>query len=311
MGNTSTALASSANPSVVGQNVTYTATVTATAPASGTRTGTVDFQDGGVTIAGCGAQPVSVAGTATCVVSYAGPGSHTISAVYSGDANFNPSTSPNMTQTVSKGSTTTALSSSVNPSVWGQSVTYSAAVTANPPAAGTPTGTVTFKDGGVNIAGCVNKALVAGVATCTSAAAVVGANSITAVYNGDANFLTSTSAPLTQTVNKGDTSTALVSSVNPSVAGQNVTYTATVTATAPASGTRTGTVNFQDGGVTIAGCGAQAVAVNGKATCVVSYAGPGSHAISAIYSGDANFNPSTSAPLTQTVNKGNTSNALA
>ena len=183
---------------------------------------------------------------------------------------------------------TTTLTSSANPSVFGQSVTFTAVVTGVGP---TPTGTVTFKDGGVNIAGCVNRALAAGTTTCVTAALGVGVHSITGVYSGDANFLTSTSAPLTQTVNKGDTTTALASSVNPSLVGQNVTYTATVTATAPASGTRTGTVDFQDGGVTIAGCGAQAVAVAGTATCVVSYGGPGSHTIRAVYSGDANFIP--------------------
>ena len=309
-GSTTTAVTSSANPSVSGQNVTYTATVTVTAPASGTPTGTVNFRDGGVTIAGCGAQAVSVAGTATCTATYAGPGSHTISGVYSGDGNFNPSTSPNLTQTVNKGSTATAVTSSANPSVSGQSVTYTATVMANAPGSGTPTGTVTFQDGGVNIAGCVNRGLLGGVATCSSTSAVVGPNSITANYNGDANFLTSTSAPLTQTVNQDSTTTTLSSSTNPSVVGQSVTFTANVTANAPGSGTRTGTVDFQDAGVTIAGCGARAVAVAGTATCTVTYAGPGSHTISGVYSGDVNFSPSTSAPLIQIVNIGNTATAV-
>src|SRR6267378_91562 len=202
---------------------------------------------------------------------------------------------------------TTTVTSSVNPSVFGQSVTFTAAVSGVGP---TPTGTVTFQDGGVNIAGCVNRALAAGTTTCVTSVLGVGVHSITGVYSGDVNFNPSTSAPLTQTVNMGNTTTALTSSVNPSVSGQSVTYTATVTATAPASGTRTGTVNFQDGGVTIAGCGARAVAVAGTATCVASYAGTGSHPIKATDSGDANFNPSTSAPLTQTLNMGNTTTAV-
>ena len=209
--------------------------MTATAPASGTRTGTVDFQDGGVTIAGCGAQAVSVAGTATCTVTYAGPGSHTISGVYSGDANFNPSTSPNLTQTVNQDATTTSLSSSANPSVSGQSVTFTATVTANPPGAGTPTGTVTFQDGGVDIAACVNQALVAGIATCGVTYAGVGATA-----SPPSTAATRTSCPalgaLTQTVNRDATTTALSSLANPSVSGQGVTFTATVTANAPGLG---------------------------------------------------------------------------
>ena len=302
---------SSANPSVSGQSVTYTATVTATAPASGTRTGTVDFRDGGVTIAGCGAQVVSVAGTATCVVSYAGPGSHTINGVYSGDANFNTSTSANLIQTVNLGNTTTVVTSSANPSVVGQNVTYTATVTATAPASGTRTGTVDFREAGVTIAGCGAQAVsVAGTATCVVSYAGPGSHTISGVYSGDANFNTSTSANLIETVNKGNTTTVVTSTVNPSVTGESVTYTATVTLTAPASGTPTGTVDFRDAAVTIAGCGAQPVSVAGMATCTVSYAGPGSHTISGVYSGDANFNTSTSANLTQTVNKGSTTTGL-
>ena len=266
-------MSSSANPSVVGQSVTFTATVTATAPASGTRTGTVNFQDGGVTIAGCGARAVAVAGTATCVVSYAGPGSHTISAIYSGDANFNSSTSPNLTQTVNMGNTTTALTSSANPSVSGQVVTYTATVTANPPASGTRTGTVDFQDGGVNIAGCgAQRPWSPAPPPVLISYAASASHTISAIYSGDANFNSSTSATLTQTVNQDATTTALSSSANPSVSGQSVTFTATVTANPPGAGTPTGTVDFQDGGVSIAGCGAQAL-VAGIATCSVTYAG--------------------------------------
>ena len=308
-GNTTTGLASSVNPSVTGQSVTFTATVTATPPAAGSPSGTVDFQDGGVSIGGCGAQAV-VAGSATCVVTYPGPGSHPITAVYSGDTNFNTSTSAVLTQTVNKGDTTTGLASSVNPSVTGQSVTFTATVTATPPAAGSPSGTVDFQDGGVSIGGCGAQAVVAGSATCVVTYPGPGSHPITAVYSGDTNFNTSTSAVLTQTVNKGNTTTGLASSVNPSVTGQSVTFTATVTATPPAAGSPSGTVDFQDGGVSIGGCGAQAV-VAGSATCVVTYPGPGSHPITAVYSGDTNFNTSTSAVLTQTVNKGNTTTGLA
>ena len=311
MGNTTTALASSVNPSGVGQNVTYTATVTATAPASGTRTGTVNFQDGGVSIAGCGAQAVSVAGTATCVISYAGPGSHTITAVYSGDANFNPSTSPNLTQTVNKGNTITAVNSSVNPSVVGSERDLHGHGDGDGSGIGDSDGNRQLPDGGITIAGCGAQPLsVAGTATCTVSYAVAGSHTISGVYGGDANFNTSTSPNLTQTVSKDSTTTALGSSVNPSVSGQSVTFTATVTANPPGAGTPTGTVTFQDGGVDIAGCVNQAL-VAGTATCAVTYAGAGSHSITAIYSGDADFLTSTSAPLTQTVNKDATTTALS
>ena len=181
-----------------------------------------------------------MAGIATCKVTYAGVGSHSITAIYSGDADFLASTSAPLTQTVGQDATTTALSSSANPSVVRQVVTFTATVTANPPGAGTPTGTVTFQDGGVNIAGCGKQALVAGIATCSDSFAGVGSHSITAIYSGDADFLASTSAPLTQTVGQDATTTALELLGQPFGGRQSVTFTATVTANPPGRGHRPG-----------------------------------------------------------------------
>ena len=301
-GGTATGLAPSANPSVSGQTVTYTATVTATAPASGTRTGTVNFEDGGVTITGCGAKAVAASGTATCAIAYAGPGSHSITAIYSGDGNFTGSTSATLAQTVNQGMTSTALISSVNPSSTGANVTFTATASAIAPASGTRTGTVNFTAAGVTITGCGAQAVAAsGKATCVTNTLSVGTTAITAVYSGDVNFSASTSSTLTQVVNQGATTTTIVSSLNPSSTGVNVTFTATVKATAPASGTRTGSVDFQDGGVDIAGCGAQTVSAAGTATCTTGALGAGVHSITATYSGDVNFVTSTSSPLAQNV----------
>src|SRR6202011_2885921 len=92
---------------------------------------------------------------------------------------------------------------------------------------------------------------------------VIGSRSIIASYSGDPNFLAS-NAPLTQTVHPAaSTSTVLTSSPNPSPAGQQVTYSATVSP-APDGGT----VVFKDSGATIPGCGTQAVSSStGIATC--------------------------------------------
>ena len=102
-----------------GQAVTYTATVTAVAPASGTPSGSASFMDGATTISGCIAQPL-IGGVATCSVAYSGVGSHSVTAVYSGDPDFTGSTSPVLTQMVTPASTSTSLTSSVDPSVTGQ-----------------------------------------------------------------------------------------------------------------------------------------------------------------------------------------------
>ncbi len=93
------------------------------------------------------------------------------------------------------------------------------------------------------------------------------------------------------------TTTTLASSVNPSTAGQSVTFTATVMGT---GGTPTGTVTFKDGAATL-GTGTLA---GGVATFTTTTLVAGSHAITAVYSGDASFAPSTSAILTQVVNPG-------
>ncbi len=323
---TTTGVASSSNPSVSGQTVTYTATVSVTAPGSGTPTGNVKFLDGGVAIATCGgAGGVAVNGSAqaTCAVTYANTtGSpHSITTVYLGDANFNTSTSSTLTQTVNKASTATGVASSSNPSVSGQTVTYTATVSVTVPGSGTPTGNVEFLDGGVAIATCGGAGGVAvnGSAQATCAVTYVNPtgspHSISTVYLGSAVYITSTSSVLTQTVNKASTTIGVVSNLNPSVPSQTVTYTATVSVTAPGSGTPTGNVEFLDGGTSIATCGgAGGVAVNGsaQAACAVTYANTtGSpHSITAVYLGSAVYLTSTSSVLTQTVNKAATTTGV-
>ncbi len=95
------------------------------------------------------------------------------------------------------------------------------------------------------------------------------------------------------------TGTTVVSSANPSVTGQTVTYTATVSPSPDG-----GTVAFTDGGSPISGCSAEPVSVGtGTATCQVTYDSPGSHVIVASYGGDTEFQGSTSGQLTQQVNQ--------
>jgi hypothetical protein len=90
---TTAAVASSANPSIPGQTVTYTATVS---PTDGG--GSVAFDDGGTPITNCTAQSLNSNGQATCQVTYTTTGSHSITAVHSGDAAYAGSTSAALTQ---------------------------------------------------------------------------------------------------------------------------------------------------------------------------------------------------------------------
>jgi uncharacterized repeat protein (TIGR03803 family) len=302
---TTTTLASSVNPSVYGQAVTITATVTAVAPGAATPTGTVAFQLDGQVI------PVPIAlvnGVATLNLSnVATPeaGKHSITASYSGDIN-NLSSNASQTQTVNADNTTTQISASTNPSVLGQQVTFTATVTPSAPGAGIPTGTVMFESDGVVLGPPV--ALVNGMGTASFSTLVVGGHTITAVYSSDPNFNASSSS-LTQTVQTAganNTTTVLASSATPSRFGQAVTFAATVTASTSGAATPTGTVQFQSDGADL---GSPVALVNGVATMSISTLTVGGHAITALYSGDASDNPSSGA-LTQTVNADNTSTSL-
>jgi hypothetical protein len=288
----STTVVTSVNPSVFGQNVTFTATVTASGSGAGTPGGTVTFTDG-VTSIGGGTLSAGTASFSTAALSV---GNHTITVSYSGDMNFNASTSTAITQTVNKSASSTTVVTSVNPSVFGQNVTFTATVSASGSGAGTPGGTVTFNDGVTSIG---SGTLSAGTASFSTAALSVGNHTITVSYSGDTNFNASTSTAITQTVNKSASSTTVVTSVNPSVFGQSVTFTATVSASGSGAGTPGGTVTFTDS-VTSIGGGTLSAGTASFSTAALSV---GNHTITVSYSGDTNFNASTSTAITQTVSK--------
>ena len=279
---TTTTLSSSPSSSVFGQLVTFTATVKAVAPATGTPTGSVIFMDGSNTL-----DPVPLALSSGRQPSRRAPSRrwlpHQITAVYSGDSKFATSTSTAVPQTVSPATTkTTVPTSSANPSSFGQAVTFTATVKAVAPGSGTPTGSVTFMDGSATLG---TAPLSGGSASyMTSALPLAGGpHSITAVYGGDGNFTTSTSAALTQKVNKDATTTSLMSSASSTIDGQSVTFTATVSATGLGSGTPTpsGTVKFYDGAKVI-GTGMLGAGSPDTATFTTSSLSVGSHTITAI-----------------------------
>jgi hypothetical protein len=144
-----------------------------------------------------------------------------------------------------------SLSSEANPAITGQAVTFVVSITADDPTLGTPTGTVTFMDGNMNLGtSTLDIGGNVGIAqtTFTISTLSVGDHSITAVYNGDANFDPVTSDPVDQTINQDTTTTTLSSSLTPSTKGTAVTFTAIVRPTTSEAGTPTGTIDFQDGG---------------------------------------------------------------
>lgn len=292
------ALTSSIDPSFINQQTTLTATVSAKSGqgTTGTPTGTVTFKDGNATL---GSPVTLVNGVATLSASFTTTGNHSLTVVYSGDNNFVTTISPPLTQVVNGYTSQVVLTSSINPSVLNQQTTLTATVSAaaGQTGAGTPTGTVTFKDGNTILS---TVALTDGVATLPASFTTTGSHSLTAVYSGDNNFLTATSSPaLTQNVTQYASQTALTSSINPSFLNQQTTLTATITPVAgqPGAGTPTGSVTFKNGSATLG----TATLTNGIATLLASFTAIGNYTITAVYSGDNNFNASISNIVTQVV----------
>jgi hypothetical protein len=216
---------------------------------------------------------------------------HSITAIYSGDSNFTGSTSNTLTQVVNKAPTTTTLVSSVNPSVSGKPVTFTAVVSS---LAGTPTGKIKYLNGTTVLA---TLKLTSGSAKFTTSKLPPGANSITAVYEGDSNNSGSTSAPVNQFVIAA-TTTALSSAPNPSTYGEAVTFTGVVSSSvgAPPDGE---TVSFMKG-KTVLGTGSLS---GGSASFTTSTLKVGTTSVTAVYGGDSNFAGSTSKPVKQVVDK--------
>jgi subtilase family serine protease len=184
---TTTTLSATANHSMLGQPVTFTATVSSPAP---TTTGSVTFTSDTTTLA-----TVTLSdGRAAVTTSTLPVGIHTITAAYTGDITTNlAASSTTVSQTIIQATTTTELASSLNPSPSGQAVTFTTTVTSS---AGTPTGSVTFTSDTTTL-GTVT--LTGGQATLNTSTLTTGDHTITASYSGDANFQPS-NITLTQSV---------------------------------------------------------------------------------------------------------------
>ena len=309
---TTSNVTSSVDPSVYGQAVTFSVTVSAVAPGAGISTGTVTFSDQNGAL---GSGSLNGSGLATFTTSALSTSMHTVTASYGGDSNFSGSndsaSATPLLQTVGQASTTTSnVTSSVDPSVYGQAVTFSVTVSAAAPGAGIPTGTVTFSDqNGALGSGSLNGS---GLATFTTSALSTSMHTVTASYGGDSNFSGSndsaSATPLLQTVGQASTTTSNVtSSVDPSVYGQAVTFSVTVSAAAPGAGISTGTVTFSDQNGAL---GSGSLNGSGLATFTTSALSTSMHTVTASYGGDSNFsgsNDSASAtPLLQTVGQAHT-----
>ena len=269
-------------------------TIGVSAPQTGGR-----YPSGSVTVSvdGVVAAPAAALINGAAGISYTPhAGDHTITATYGGDSYFAPATAAPAAFRTRRTTTTVVSSSSTSP-VHGQSPVFTATVDAGGSAV---TGTVDFFADGTKI----NPSpvpVVSAQAQFASYAVSTGNHAFTAQYNGDANNLASNNnaAPLLLTVNRASVQVSTPSSPGNPLYGA-MTFSVTVSVLAPGGGVPSGTISLNDGPFTVATANLAA----GAATFSVTTLGVGSHTLTAVYPGDSNYAPATSAALPLTVSKG-------
>lgn len=300
-----TATASTTSTAVIGaQSITFSPPAVATVGDSGTPSATGGDSGNPVTFTIDPAttnNACTLSGTVPDKVSYNHVGNCVLDANQAGNTDFAPA--PQVSGTTAVGPATPTVTLTATPpdgSVPGDSVTLTAGV-AGVPGGPEPTGTVTFTAGGTEIPGCIDVALTAGSATCTTTELPLGTDDLLATYNHDADNTTATGS-LSYVVSKIQVTTTVVSSKSPTVFGEEPSFSATLSP-APPSGDIQWTVDGNP-------IGSAVPLVSGVATL-----GPlpdlsvGTHDITADYAGDSRYTDSTGS-MQQVVGKADTSTAL-
>ena len=300
---TTTSLISSTYAVGYGTPITLTSTITPASYASANPTGVVTFTSS--TQGTIGSSPLN-GGTATFTVSNLGVGTYNLTANYSGDSNYAGSASTSsVVITVSIVNAT--LTGSIAPSQnvpYGSTATVTATV-ALPNSSAAPSGTVSSQIEGIT--GALYTAMLSpnpGGNTATANINIDAPPPSTTPYTvqttcaGNQNFQCQSPLNLTFTTTKGNTSTTVSVTPTAPLAGQPIVITAAINNNGNGKLTYTfsGNVIFYDNGKQIA----SAAVGSNQATLTTSLSGAIAHNITASYSGDANWNASTSTPATVT-----------
>jgi hypothetical protein len=278
-------LISSLNPAMAGQNVTFTAQLSA---ASGTPTGDIQFLDGTNLLS---TQTVSGTGSAAFTTNSLTVGSHMIVANYQPTGTFGSSTA-SLIEVINGDTTNTALTCLPNPINISGTAQFVATVTSGN---GTPTGSVSFTDDGALLA---TQALTGGTTNLTYTGMVAGTHNIIATYAPTESFAAS-SATCSEVVNALPTTSTLTVAPTTSTYGSPITLTATVTpSTPPGPSTPTGVVTFYNGAAVI-GTGTLA---GGVATLTDGTLAGGTYNLTCIYGGSSIYATSSCNSVPVTVN---------
>jgi hypothetical protein len=284
-----------------GGSVTVVADIASSNLGSTYPSGTVTFQLDGVS-QGSATVLAGLPSTATAIVPITAAGTHLLSASYSGDADYLASTAAGaVSLVVALGATTTTLTAASAALTAGSSETLTAKVAPIGPVTGTVytvTGTVSFYDG-ANLLGKV--AVSSGAAILTGAALADNTDhSITAIYAGDSNWLTSTSATLTLVATTLPDFVVLTSNYSTVQPGQALVLTLTVTPTstpaASAEQNPTGAVVFLNGATVIGQAALTPAGLGGASTATLTTQTlpGGQDPIYASYRGDLYYDAGTS-----------------
>ena len=265
-------------------------TLTATVPQSNV-SGLVNFFDESGTI-GSAWLNQSALGTALLTIPSLPAGIHTVTAQYLGDLHYSASSSAPLSVSVSGTYTTTSLSTSATRYFAATPVSISASV--SPISA---TGTVTFSDGPTILG---QSTLVAGTSTLTASTLAPGIHPLTAAFTGNATQDPSQSPILYLEIDPNSTTTALTPVPATTPYGTALQLHAAVSPTSA-----TGTVTFSDGPINIGQSVLPSAAIN------IGTLAPGSHNLTATYSGDTNDLPSISSPVATLVTVAPSSISLA
>jgi hypothetical protein len=183
-GSANLALTSSHGSAVYGQPITFVATVTAT---GATPTGAVTFYSGSTPM---GTVTLHGSDTAMLTISRLAPGSHSISAAYSGDVDFVSATSRPTSESIAKASTRVVIiPRGGHHAGKAAPIALTAEILPVAPGAGTPTGVVTVMSGKNRLA---SQALRGGQATFALSSKSLSNKALTVVYSGDADFRSAT-----------------------------------------------------------------------------------------------------------------------
>ncbi len=207
----------SSSDSSIDKSVTVTATVAAGPGNPGAPIGTVTFLDGTTRLGAV----LLVNGSAALDAVFTATGIHTITAQYSGDDAFLPS-SERIPLQVTGLATMLTLAAPAD-AARGSAVTLTANITST---GGTPTGDIVFRDGNTSLGSAPLDG--AGVATLRINTLAAGAQSLTASYAGDGKFGGSTSSAITINIANPDFSLGATPASASVIAGQSTQFTLTV-----------------------------------------------------------------------------------